>query len=1269
MNTQQQPRTFKANSLRSRFFALCGFAMLVACLAAWGSVSGQQAYATEDTQAEAVSVGTDEGTQTDAGMTYKVQAKSEAKAAKSADADASAKLPVVTVDAPEGALPEGAELHAELVESEKDTQAVADELEKAEVSYDGFLALDVYFTDADGNEVEPSEPVDVRFELPEGAVPEGAEDLAVHHLAEAEDGTVADVEAVADDADATEGTVVVQDDATVDAEFTVSDFSVFTVAWSEAKSSEGDATEASEEPASAEVAPLSVQGRAAGDGSDMTINLYDYDPGVVNSGHDLKFGTNAQRGNVADGVDHINSWTGSNGGVRQGIVASTVGNDGYPYLASGNNQSLDYLFKNGNGATAYSNVSGLFRLDDEGYYVYDSSQNYAYFDDSSDSFVRLDHPRYSEYGSNGSIAPSLPQFLPFNSLTNETSTYDNSGNVLEYRRIGGRNQWQWGYFDDSGHWHRSDPAATGYNINGEENYSFGMDFTKTFYMPKDGQVNGSDMIFDFTGDDDVWVFIDDVLVLDLGGIHDAYNGSINFATGTVTVNAKNYGGGQIGEKNIADIFTSAGKTWDGSDYSTHTIKFYYLERGNGGSNCRIRFNMPTVPDGTIELGKQVTDTNTADFVNAEFTMKVETADSENGPWSTYVGEYKLVDLDGDPIYDEDGAQVTGQTNDDGTFTLKHGQVAQLTGTVRHEGDAKAHKIRANTWYKVTETGADGYSDDYEFDLQNTDLIDDSGDQTDLNLIGKSKPVRVDRSARMVVRNRFTAKDKYSFTIQKHMEDNSTPDDTFYVKVTDADGNVVTGAQYYVHTIGQSVGDTQTMPESGIVELKAGQEIVILDVALGATFKVEEVNADGSEFASDEFKDPKYAVSANGEQHGPSSDPVIVTINHAEGQSVSYIAHVINAYQVVPVTALPGTVGITKTLNGLALDAGMFEFQIEAQPTSGVTAAQAAEKAGLSDTKVTFTNDNEAAEGEQSDAFAFLGGMTFTKDDDGLVYEYVISEVGLNDEYNGTHQSASDYDFDTTQYRIQFVAEKVQDDEGRDVMHLKVYQATRDGSEGEWGENVLLGTFDGYDWIADDSAASSRTLIGEFLVNFTNSYRPLGLQVVKVDKETGDRLPNAYFTLKDYEGNQVAAYKAPDPTEDKKLDAEEQATNEQGILYFYGLKNGTYTLTETRFPSGYQGDEAGEPVTFTIVVKDGRMWLDGKENVPFDTARPNGDPNDSTTEGNDLIDHCLYMQVSNTPIPDLPQSGSSGTLIMSSVGVATIILAGVYLLNRRFPLSK
>lgn len=1180
----------------------------------------------------------------------------------------------VSVGAPQGALPDGATLHVDPVTSDEDVQAVTDELDEAEVSYDGIAAFDVYFTDADGNEVEPSEPVDVRFELPEGAVPEGAEDLAVHHLAEAEDGTISDVEAVADDADATEGTVAVQDDATVDAEFTVSDFSVFTVAWSEANSSEGDATEASEEPASAEVAPLSVQGRAAGDGSDMTINLHDYsrkNPDI-NDGHALNFGSvGGQAG------QNINAWTGSDGGVYQGIVASTIGENGYPRLASNNGgESLAYLFQSEletPGVTSHDNVTGLFRQDSEGYYVYDSSQNYAYYDDSSDSFVRLDHPRYSEYGSNGSIAPSLPQFLPFNSLTNEISTYDNSGNVLVRRRVNGR--YQWGYFDDSRHWHQSDPAATGYNINGEENYSFGMDFTKTFYMPKDGQVNGEAMVFDFTGDDDVWVFIDDVLVLDLGGIHDAYNGSINFATGEVIVNATD-NGQAIDTEHIADIFAAAGKDWDGSDYSTHTIKFYYLERGNGGSNCRIRFNMPTVPDGTIEVGKQITDTNTADFVNAEFTMKVETADSENGPWSTYVGEYKLIDLNGNPIYDENGEQIIGQTADDGTFTLKHGQVAQLTGTVKHEGDGEAHKIRANTWYKVTETGADGYSDDYEFNLEDTELIDPNGgeNESDPNEIGKSLPVRVDESARLVVHNRFTAKDKYSFTIQKHMEDNSSPDDTFYIKVTDADGNVVTGAQYYVHTIGQSVGDTQTMPEGGIIELKADQEIVILDVALGATFKVEEVNADGTPFTSDEFKDPKYAVQVGTDKTEPSTEPVTVTIEHSDGDQISYIAHVINAYQVVPVTA-PMGIGITKTLNGLDLDENMFEFKIEAQATgegdTAVSAEEAASKAGWQGTEITFNNGNTTAEaGEESDSLFNFGGdpvtqdrLTFTKDDAGKTYEYVISEVGLSDDYDGTHKSESEYVFDTTQYRIQLVPTIVQED-GADILHLAVYQATRDGSEGAWSDNELIATFDAYGPVHDGSAqASSRALVPYHTVNFTNSYQPLGLQIVKVDKVTDERLSGAYFSLTDSKGNSVVAYKTSTPSDESKLDEGKQSTNDQGILYFFGLENGEYTLTETRFPSGYQSESPDQQVEFKLKVSNGSISVMNSHGDwnQLDLAYESGNPDEP---GSEAIANCFYLRVANTPLPDLPSSGSSGAILMMSVGIASVVLGMAYLARRK-----
>ena len=160
----------------------------------------------------------------------------------------------VQVEVPEGALPEDAELTTALVGSSEDAaddQAVADvanELDKAEVKYDGFVALDVSFVDTDGNKVEPLQPVSVNFTLPAELLPEDvdASTLEVQHLEENAAGEVENVQTVADTADAAEGTVTVDApavtlsedvdttlpaDAQVTAEFTVDGFSTFTLTY------------------------------------------------------------------------------------------------------------------------------------------------------------------------------------------------------------------------------------------------------------------------------------------------------------------------------------------------------------------------------------------------------------------------------------------------------------------------------------------------------------------------------------------------------------------------------------------------------------------------------------------------------------------------------------------------------------------------------------------------------------------------------------------------------------------------------------------------------------------------------------------------------------------------------------------------------------------------------------------------------------------------------------------------------------------------------
>lgn len=221
---------------KARRVTACGLTLLCA-LALVGGIGAQNVLADEPVDQAAQAQDGQAVKNKDNGSTYTVAVPQDGG---SGDIQ-------VTVDAPEGSFSQDVTLKADLVQDEKDNDAVASELDKAEVAYDGFVALDVRFEDADGNEVEPAQPVDVKFELPAGVVPEDAKDLAVHHLAEDESGAVASVDTVADAADATEGTVDTQADAAV-AEFSVDGFSTFTITW------------------------LSI-----GNDTDVTVNCYYYD--------------------------------------------------------------------------------------------------------------------------------------------------------------------------------------------------------------------------------------------------------------------------------------------------------------------------------------------------------------------------------------------------------------------------------------------------------------------------------------------------------------------------------------------------------------------------------------------------------------------------------------------------------------------------------------------------------------------------------------------------------------------------------------------------------------------------------------------------------------------------------------------------------------------------------------------------------------------------------------------------------------------------------
>ena len=323
----------------------------------------------------------------------------------------------------------------------------------------------------------------------------------------------------------------------------------------------------------------------------------------------------------------------------------------------------------------------------------------------------------------------------------------------------------------------------------------------------------------------------------------------------------------------------------------------------------------------------------------------------------------------------------------------------------------------------------------------------------------------------------------------------------------------------------------------------------------------------------------------------------------------------------------------------------------------VSADEAAKMAGLSSNPYEFSNGATT-----SGPIDGLNGMRFTTADAraGRVFEYLITETGMSDKYQGDY-SEDDFVFDETQYLLQFKPVIVS---GR--LEVQLYQATIEDGDVDSANPVLIGTypsngpFEPVDasLTQSEGGAQSRAIAPEYTLTFTNELRPLGLQIVKIEKGTATRLPHAYFSLVDEDGNEVPAYCEPEATEDNRLGADEQATNAEGILYFYGLEEGkSYTLTETKFPSGYQA-ESEDGVSFQLKVEKGvvKVRNGNGEWVGLEPAHVDGNPDGTSAE----VDHCFYMQVSNVKLPDIPASGSSGTLFMMSAGFAAIVLAGVYL---------
>lgn len=398
------------------------------------------------------------------------------------------------------------------------------------------------------------------------------------------------------------------------------------------------------------------------------------------------------------------------------------------------------------------------------------------------------------------------------------------------------------------------------------NYGFGTQFTIPFTVTETGKnVDGTSMTFKFTGDDDVWVYIDGALVLDMGGAHCKAEGEINFATQMATITtgtsdaklgnqptaggrvaAKDNGKRTVDFKNIT-VKKSDGNTISLADYmkesgKVHELKMYYMERGMWDSNMSISYSFVPLPSGlTLSKTLDTKDVN-AGLKNAvqgldNFDFNIQTRNLKDRE-----ANYSDVDNLGYTLYDYNDNTYPGQVAKNSTATFSSSYYASEFIDTTDENNSSA--FYAGTGFKITESIPKGTKLQYD-ETKTKWGVYDSVTSRAAKYQGEGAVATFDmgdvNSSEMDVVNRYVnfvnTPKVGSLSVEKKYEGDALKDKTFgfTVKVD------LTGGEYYdpyelEYTIGSQ---TEKTDENGHFTLKAGEKVTFAGIPAGASYEVVE----------------------------------------------------------------------------------------------------------------------------------------------------------------------------------------------------------------------------------------------------------------------------------------------------------------------------------------------------------------------------------------------------------------------------------------------
>lgn len=508
--------------------------------------------------------------------------------------------------------------------------------------------------------------------------------------------------------------------------------------------------------------------------------------------------------NLDDG-NLITSYTNENGDP---VKVPFFNEDAYP------NQSKYMRF--------YNNLQFPFTktTNDKGVstYSFDSAKNTVYYDYDNKKIVRKDDLKIHDASKDNSIG-----YFPFNSTDPDQSAKDNL------------------------------------------NYGFGTQFTIPFTVTETGKnVDGSEMEFNFTGDDDVWVYIDGALVLDMGGAHNKAEGKINFAKQEATIrtgtsNAKLGNSLTVGGRTPAEPngnttvkFENIMVKKSGSEPVTldkymkksgtvHELKMYYMERGMWNSNMSISYSFVPLPSGlTLSKTLDTTDVN-AGLKNAvqgldNFDFKIQKKNLK-----TDEANYSDVENLGYTLYDYDDRTFPGQEAKDSTATFSSSYFASDFINTKDKNNSSA--FYAGTGFQITESIPQGTKLQYDTSKTRWGVYDSITSRAAIKG-GKGAVATFnmgdDTSSEMDVVNRYVnfvnTPKVGSLSVAKKYEGYAPENETFgFTVLVD-----LTGHDYYdSYKLEYTGTQNGTTDENGHFTLKVGDTVTFAGIPAGATYKVVE----------------------------------------------------------------------------------------------------------------------------------------------------------------------------------------------------------------------------------------------------------------------------------------------------------------------------------------------------------------------------------------------------------------------------------------------